>query len=83
MPNKIQFRSFVNNNSRDGERDGISHATDSDGNLNVFNVERNEDGSWLNGNNGHPDNHWNGNNRWVFVRRNCRSFSLLRWGVLF
>lgn len=42
--------------------------TDSDGNLDVFNVERNDDGLWLDGNNGNPDNFWNGNYRWVFVR---------------
>lgn len=39
--------------------DGILYATDSDGNLNVFNVKRNDDGKqWLNGNNGNPDNFW-------------------------
>jgi hypothetical protein len=34
----------------------------------VFNVEHDDNGLWLNSNNGHPDNFWNGNNRWVFVR---------------
>ena len=49
---------------------GTLYTTDSDGNLNVFNVKRNDDGKqWLNANNGHPDNFWNGNNRWVFWRR--------------
>ncbi|OGM93552.1 hypothetical protein A2935_02905 [Candidatus Wolfebacteria bacterium RIFCSPLOWO2_01_FULL_47_17b] len=57
-----------------GSRDGYegmedaAYKTDSDGNLNVFNVECNDDGRWLNGNNGNPDNFWNGNNRWVFCR---------------
>lgn len=40
----------------------------SDGNLNVFNVERNENGAWLNTNEGNPDNVWNGNNHWMFSR---------------
>ena len=48
--------------------------TDSDGNLNVFNVERNDDGQWLNTNNGNPDNLWNPGNRWVFARRNSLYF---------
>lgn len=47
---------------------------DSDGNLNVFNVERNEDGIWLNTNYGNPDNEWNSDNRWVFARRNSLHF---------
>jgi len=64
-----------------GSRDGYegmedaAYKTDSDGNLNVFNVECNDDGRWLNGNNGNPDNFWNGNNRWVFCRpRNSLHF---------
>lgn len=47
---------------------------DSDGNLNVFNVERNKDGQWLNTNYGNPDNMWNPDNRWVFARRNSLYF---------
>lgn len=55
---------------------GISYITDSNGNLNVFNVKRNDDGKqWLNANNGNPDNIWNGSYRWVFVRRNLLHFS--------
>ncbi len=49
--------------------------TDSNGNLNVFNVEHDNDERWLNGNNGNPDNFWNGNNRFVFVRRKSLHFS--------
>lgn len=41
---------------------------DSDGNPNVFNVNRNDDGLWLNANNGRPDNEWNPENRFVFLR---------------
>ena len=46
----------------------------SDGNLNVFNVEHNDDGRWLNTNYGNPDNMWNPDNRWVFARRNSLYF---------
>ncbi len=49
--------------------DGISYETDSDGNLKVFNVERNDDGLWLNSNYANPDNKYNGDNRWVFGRK--------------
>ena len=50
--------------------------TDSDGNLKVFNVKRNDNGElWLNGNNGHPDNFWNADNRFVFLCRNSFHFS--------
>ncbi|OGG62221.1 hypothetical protein A3C19_03050 [Candidatus Kaiserbacteria bacterium RIFCSPHIGHO2_02_FULL_54_22] len=41
---------------------------DSDGNPNVFNVNRNDDGLWLNANNGRPDNEWNPENRFIFLR---------------
>ncbi len=50
-------------------------STDSNGNLKVFNVEHDDKGQWLNSNYGNPDNFWNGNNRWVFVR-NYFYFSL-------
>ncbi len=50
--------------------EGALYATDSDGNLKVFNVERNDDDRWLNSNYDNADNVWNGDNRWVFVRRN-------------
>ena len=48
--------------------------TDSDDDLNVFNVEHNDDGQWLNTNNGNPTNVWNATNRWVFARRNSLYF---------
>ena len=67
-----------------GGIDGTSHATDSDGDLNVFNVERNDDGSqWLNSNYDNPDNVWNADNRWVFLRRNSFISLLLGRRVLF
>ena len=58
----------------------IPHKTDSDGNLKVFNVERNDNGSWVNSNYANPDNQWSGNVR-LLVRRNCVRFSSLRRGV--
>ena len=76
MPNTIQPKEY----SRGGGMEGILYITDSNGNLNVFNVEHNDDGLWLNGNNGNPDNFWNGNNRWVFTRRNLLHFSPILLG---
>ena len=56
--------------------DGFMHMTDSDGNLNVFNVNRNDDGKqWLNSSYGNPDNFWSARNRFVFLRRNSFHFS--------
>lgn len=65
--------------------DGILHITDSDGNPNVFNVNRDEKGAWLNTDNGHPENSWNPDNRFVFVRpRKSLHFPPSFWeGVVF
>lgn len=41
---------------------------DSDGDLKVFNVECNDSRLWLNSNYGNPDNFWNADNQWAFVR---------------
>ena len=81
MPDTIQPQEY----SRGGDIESTLYITDSDGNLNVFNVKRNDDGKlWLNANNGNPDNVWNGNNRWVFLRpRNSLHFSPAFGGVLF
>gem|GEM_PF-1603304 len=50
--------------------------TNSDGNPNVFNVERNDDGNrWLNTNWTNPDDQWNLDNRIVFRLRNSLHFS--------
>ena len=57
-----------------------SRKADANGRLFVLNVERNQDGSWVNRNYANPDNVWNGNYRLVFCR-NCRSFSPLERGV--
>ena len=76
---RIRFSLKIAQASRGGGIGGILYITDSDGDLNVFNVKRNDDGTqWLNGNNGRPDNVWNADNRWVFLRRNSL-ISLLLW----
>ena len=43
--------------------------SDSDGNPNVFNVERNDDGSWLNNNWAKPAHEWDAGNEFVFRLR--------------
>lgn len=63
-----------------GGTDGTLYKTDSDGNLNVFNVEHDNDERWLNTNHGNPDNFWNGNNVWVFAFRELLHFSPRLWG---
>ena len=44
---------------------------DSAENSNVFNVERNDDGSWLNNNWAKPTNKWNADDEFVFRLRKC------------
>lgn len=51
------------------------HTNGSGGNPHVFNVERNEDGLWLNDNWAKPDNRWNPENSFVFRFRNSLHFS--------
>jgi len=75
MPDTIQPCEY----SRGSGKDGVLYITDSDGNLNVFNVKRNDDGLWLNANYANPDNHWNGDNLWVFRRPQLTSFLSLIW----
>ena len=53
--------------------DGASYNTDSDGNLNVFNLNRNDDGVWLDNNWAKPDNRWNPDNELVFRFRKSES----------
>lgn len=64
--------------SSGGGIDGALYTTDSDGNPNVFNVERNDDGSWLNTNWTNPDNRWGLDNVVVFGARNFLQSKLLR-----
>ena len=51
--------------------DGVPRKTDSNGNPNVFNLKRNDDGLWLNNNWAKPSNEWNPNNKFAFRLRNC------------
>jgi hypothetical protein len=66
MPKAIQPQEY----SRGSGRDDVLYIRDSNGNLNVFNVEHDDDGRWLNANYGNPDNVWNPDNEFVFVSRN-------------
>lgn len=45
--------------------DGVSY--NSDGNPNVLNANRNDDGQWVNANWDNPDNQWNDNGAFAFV----------------
>lgn len=49
--------------------------TDSDGDLDVFYIYRDSDGLKLKTNNGHPENQWNPDNRWILTTRNLLHFS--------
>jgi hypothetical protein len=58
----------------------ITGSAGSDGDLRVFGVARDSGDVWLNANYGNPDNFWNADNRFVFVRRNSLiSLSTLCW----
>jgi len=56
--------------------------TDSDGDLKLFNVERNDDDLWLNSNYGNSDNFWNSNNRFAFVLPQISSFPAFLAGFI-
>jgi hypothetical protein len=78
MKSRIQFSfKIVMGHSRSGGTEGMMHTTtDSDGNPNVFNVKRNDDGErWLNTNWTNPNDQWNLDNRIVFRLRNSFHFS--------
>jgi hypothetical protein len=63
--------------------DGALYNSDPDGNPNVFKLERNDDGSWLNNNLAKPDNEWNPNNQFVFSLRKSFLSALIWCGFLF
>jgi len=48
-----------------GGTDGVSY--NSDGNPNVLNVNRNDNGQWLNANLDHLDNQWNDSGAFAFL----------------
>lgn len=77
IPNPIQSGEY----STDGGTDGSSYGTDSDGDLNVFYVEHDNDEQWLNSDNGNPNTLYNLDNRFVcVVPRNYLDFSPLLGG---
>lgn len=61
---------------RDSGTDGMMHVPDSDGNPNVFNLEHDDDGMWLNSNWYNPDDGVDHDNLWFARLRNFRYFSL-------
>lgn len=54
---------------------GTLHATDRDGDRNIFNVEHDSDDLWLDASIGRPDFVWFADGRFVFARRNYPRFS--------
>ncbi|HUY69833.1 MAG TPA: hypothetical protein VMU70_02370 [Candidatus Tyrphobacter sp.] len=65
----------------DGVIDDTSHNTDSDGNPNIFKLERDDDGLWLRDVWAKPSNEWNPDNGFVFRLRNCFLSAALRVAV--
>lgn len=64
--------------------DGKSHITDQNGNPKVFNLERNDDGLYLNDYWAKPDDEWNADNELMFsVRKYFFSVRLKRTVFLF
>ena len=56
----------------------------SDGDPNLLNANRNDDGRWLNTYYDNPDNRWNRDNGFAFAVSQLSSFlSGFRWRVLF
>ena len=51
----------------------MKQITDRNGNPGVFNLERNEDGLWLNNNWAKPENRWNSDYKFVFRLRKLKS----------
>ena len=61
-----------------GGMDGAAHNPDSDGNPNVFDVKRNDDGTlWLNNDWTNPDDRWKLDNRILFRLRYSLHFPAL------
>ena len=76
MPDSIQSRDRPMP-SKDNGKDGIPYIADSDGNLNVLGLNRNDQGRWLNAYNGNPDNRWDREDGFVFLVP--KVFSFLSW----
>ncbi len=64
-----------------GDMDGVLHITNRDGNLNVFNVESNNNGLWLNNNWATPGSRWNLDSGFVFCFRKYFFLSRLRGAI--
>ena len=73
MRNSIQPREY----SKGSGIDGALYATDSNGNPNVLNANRNDDGQWVNTYWDNPDNQWNDNGAFVFPLSESLFISLL------
>ena len=72
MPDTIQPREH----SKGSGKDGVPYGTDSDDDLNVFNLKHHGDGLHLNSNNSNDSTLYNPNNRFVcVVPRNYQCFS--------
>lgn len=64
----------------DSATGGTSYDTDFDRNPNVFNLERNDDGLWLNNDWAKPDNTWNPDNEFDhFMKRNIKAKYYIRY----
>lgn len=78
----MKFNPKYPKGSRGGDLGGVPRInTDSDGNPNVFNVNANDDGRWLDTNDGRPENRWNPENQFAFVRRKPHDFSPVATGT--
>src|SRR3989338_3238758 len=74
MPHKIQPQELE---SRGGVQGGTSRKNvDTDGDLDIFDLEYDEDGRWLKTNDGRPENEWNPEDPFLFVPRKPLDFSL-------
>lgn len=71
---RSQIKYSVAPNRAGSGTDGVARKIDSDGDLNVFNVNRNDDGFWLDNNWTNPSNRWNLDNEFVFRLRKCFLF---------
>lgn len=70
MPNAIQLGEHSTGSGKE------SMSCDSDGDPNLLNANRNDDGQWLNTAYDNPDNRWNDDNGFAFVAPKLFSFLL-------
>ena len=66
-----------------GGTDGSGDGADADGNPNVFNVNHDDNGRWLNNKWAKPDNKWNPDNQLLFRLRNSVLPRYFSWRVFF